>query len=212
MEQSIKQSSDNTRQTNILPELQPGVTCAPKASRKLTETSSFPGPEDREHSVCNHLQNQQNQAAHQHTLPEMQEQMSASSGAWRCQQEAFLSHPPALPLLGLVSHWELRAAWFSASLMQESCNCSPASLLVLLPWSLAGVLTAYQTAQWLPGWAQEISCSGDLPSLTTEQLILKSDYSSWKQWGKHHQYFNYCASAASHGITTNKHSLLLTYS
>lgn len=56
MEQSIKQSSDNARQTNTLLEPQLGVIWAPKASRKLTETSSFPGPEDREHSVCNHLQ------------------------------------------------------------------------------------------------------------------------------------------------------------
>lgn len=46
MEHSIKHSSNNSRQTNILPELQLGAICAAEVSRKLAETSSLPGPED----------------------------------------------------------------------------------------------------------------------------------------------------------------------
>lgn len=115
MEQSIKQSSDNARQTNTLLEPQLGVIWAPKASRKLTETSSFPGPEDREHSVCNHLQKRwQNQAAHQRTRCRGKNELQPPVGCWGCQPEAFLSHPPAVGLSWDWSHTapeKLRAAW-----------------------------------------------------------------------------------------------------
>lgn len=92
----------------------------------------------------------------------------------------------------------------------ESHTHSPASLLILLPWSLAVVLMAYQTAQWLPGWSQDISYSQWSSQVDNRSTNYEERYFSWKQWGKHHQYFNYCVSAASHGTITTKRSLLLT--
>lgn len=60
----------------------------------------------------------------------------------------------------------------------ESYTSSPASLLILLPWSLAAALRAYQTAQRLPGGHRRSSALRDLPRLTAEQLIKNSDYFS----------------------------------
>lgn len=129
MEQS-KQSSDNTRQTNILPELQPGVTCAPKAPRKLTETSSFPGQEDREHSVCNHLQNA-NKTKPPTSTPYQR-------GKNKCQPPVELGgasrrlSSPTL-LLCLFWDWSHTENWGQPGSLHHWCK-SPAIVLQLLYW------------------------------------------------------------------------------
>lgn len=91
----------------------------------------------------------------------------------------------------------------------ESCTRSQ-----LLCWWY--FLSPWQQSRWhttlpsdCPGGHRRPPALRDLPRPTTEQLIMKSDDVSWKQWGKHHQDFNYCPSAASHGTITNKHPLLL---
>lgn len=136
MEQSIKQSSNNSRQINILPELQLGANCAPKASRKQRETSSLPGPEDREQSGVTY-KNADKSKLPSRVPTAKARKMPASSGALGLPVGGLpLPSSCSLPLLGLVSHWHLmkpRAAWLPASLMQQSCTHSPASLLILLP-------------------------------------------------------------------------------
>lgn len=90
----------------------------------------------------------------------------------------------------------------------ESCTRSQ-----LLCWWY--FLSPWQQSRWhtrlpsdCPGGHRRPPALRDLPRPTTEQLIMKSDDFSWKQWGKHHQDFNYCPSASSHGTITNKHPLL----
>lgn len=94
---------------------------------------------------------------------------------------------------------------YLCSLASTTDTFNTCCLLIFLPWSLTVVLTAHHAAQWLPG-GHKRSALVDLPRLTPEQLIKKGDYFSWKWWGKHHQYFNYQMSAASHGAITTKHT------
>lgn len=193
-----------------------GVICTSKASRNLPNIYSFWWPEDKEYSVSNHLQTR---------LPKWtarctgKKECQPPAGYWCCCQEAFHSCPATFCII-----WDQSYArtWWSrghaASLHRwcntKFCTSSSASLLRILgihhwhfqympsPDFPSLVLGSSLDGTTLPsdclGWHRR-SALRNLSRLATEQLIKKGDYLSWKCWAKHHQYFNYQMSAASHG-------------
>lgn len=158
---------------------------------------------------------------------ERHERMPASSKALMLLAGGFplpLYH--FLPHLGPLLHGYLmktRAACLPASLMQHRILHPFSSFSTYAPWPLSPTLPTYAVCwlsflgPWQWSWWHTMlpsDCLGghrrsalvDLPRLTTEQLIKKGDYFSWKRRGKHHQYFNYQMSAASHGTIATKHT------
>lgn len=170
VEQSIKQSPHaQGRESSCLNHSRTIHT--PKASRNLTETFSSWCPEDKEYSVCNHLQTcSPNRAGHRST---------------RCRDNKCqplvrgfpLPRCHFLPHLGQVLRWHLmkpRAACLPASLRQHRVLHLFSGFSTYAPWHLSPTLSIYAASRFsvlgsgpdstprcpvTAWWPQEISCS-----------------------------------------------------